>query len=37
MNNNLVEVICILDASGSMSPFAGDTIGGFNSFIDSQK
>ena len=37
MNNNLVEVICILDASGSMSPFASDTRGGFNSFINSQK
>lgn len=37
MKNNLTEVIFILDASGSMSSLADDTIGGFNSLIENQK
>ena len=32
-----VQIICILDRSGSMRSLAGDTIGGYNSFIDKQK
>lgn len=32
-----VQIICILDRSGSMSGLAEDTIGGFNSFLDKQK
>lgn len=31
------EIIAILDRSGSMGGLESDTIGGFNSFIDSQK
>lgn len=31
------EIIFVIDASGSMSHLAGDTIGGFNGFIESQK
>ena len=31
------EIIFIIDKSGSMSHLAGDTIGGFNGFIESQK
>ena len=32
-----VQIICILDRSGSMSSLATDTIGGYNSFIEQQK
>ena len=32
-----VQIICILDRSGSMSKLAEDTIGGYNSFIEQQK
>ena len=32
-----VQIICILDRSGSMSSLAADTIGGYNSFIEQQK
>ena len=32
-----VQIICILDRSGSMSNLAGDTIGGYNSFIEQQR
>ena len=32
-----VQIICILDRSGSMSNLAADTIGGYNSFIEQQK
>ena len=32
-----VQIICILDRSGSMSSLAADTIGGYNSFIAQQK
>ncbi len=31
------EIIFVIDASGSMSHLIGDTIGGFNGFIESQK
>lgn len=31
------EIIFVIDKSGSMSTLAGDTIGGFNGFIESQK
>lgn len=37
MKKDLTEVIFILDRSGSMSPLAEDTIGGFNSFIAQQR
>ena len=32
-----VQIVCILDRSGSMRSLAEDTIGGYNSFIDKQK
>lgn len=32
-----VQIICILDRSGSMRGLADDTIGGYNSFLDKQK
>ena len=32
-----VQIICILDRSGSMRELADDTIGGYNSFLDKQK
>ena len=32
-----VQIICILDRSGSMRSLAEDTIGGYNSFIEKQK
>lgn len=35
MNNT--EIIFVIDKSGSMGALTGDTIGGFNSFVDSQK
>lgn len=31
------EIVFVIDKSGSMSNLAGDTIGGFNGFIESQK
>ena len=37
MKENYTEVICILDASGSMHCLVDDTIGGYNSFIEEQK
>ena len=37
MRENLTEIVFILDRSGSMARIADDTIGGFNSFIESQK
>lgn len=37
MKKGLTEVVFILDMSGSMGPFADDTIGGFNSMIEDQK
>ena len=32
-----VQIICILDRSGSMSSLAEDTIGGYNTFLAKQK
>ena len=37
MKNNITELVFILDRSGSMSGLEGDTIGGFNAFIEKQK
>jgi uncharacterized protein YegL len=37
MNNNLVELVCICDRSGSMDNILDDAIGGFDSFIDEQR
>ena len=34
---DLTEIVVILDRSGSMSAIRSDTIGGFNTFIESQK
>ena len=35
--NNIMELVFILDRSGSMSGLESDTIGGFNSLIEKQK
>ena len=35
--NGLLEVVCILDRSGSMSGKEDDTIGGFNSILEKHK
>ncbi|MBR2987854.1 MAG: VWA domain-containing protein [Clostridia bacterium] len=35
--NNLTEIVCILDKSGSMAGFEKDTVGGFNATISDQK
>ena len=37
MKKDLVELVFILDRSGSMSGLESDTIGGFNSMLDKQK
>lgn len=37
MRNDLVEVIFVIDASGSMYNAKADTMGGFNSVLESQK
>ena len=37
MKKNLIEMVFILDKSGSMSGLEADTIGGFNSMIERQK
>ncbi len=37
MKNDLTQIVCILDRSGSMSALESDTIGGYNRFIESQK
>ncbi|HHV13109.1 MAG TPA: VWA domain-containing protein [Clostridiales bacterium] len=37
MRNDLTQIVCILDRSGSMSTLELDTIGGYNRFIESQK
>lgn len=37
MNNNLTELVCLLDSSGSMCHLVNDTIGGYNAFIEKQK
>ena len=37
MKKNLMELVFILDRSGSMQGLEGDTIGGFNAMIEQQK
>lgn len=37
LRNDLIETIFVIDASGSMYNAKADTIGGFNSLIESQK
>ncbi|NLC40556.1 MAG: VWA domain-containing protein [Clostridiaceae bacterium] len=37
MKKELVELVFILDKSGSMAGLEGDTIGGYNSMLDKQK
>lgn len=37
MKDNFTEIVVVLDRSGSMSSVKSDVIGGFNSFIESQK
>jgi uncharacterized protein YegL len=37
MNNDLVEIACIVDRSGSMGAITSDAIGGFNVFLAAQK
>ena len=37
MKDNLSDIICILDRSGSMESVRSDAIGGFNSFLADQK
>lgn len=36
MDNHLIEIIFLLDRSGSMNGLESDTIGGFNNFINKQ-
>ena len=35
--NNLVEIICVIDRSGSMADIRSDAVGGFNTFLEEQK
>ena len=37
MNNQLTEIICVVDRSGSMASIQNDAIGGFNTFLDEQQ
>lgn len=37
MKENLTEIVFLLDRSGSMAGLEGDTIGGFNTFIEKQR
>ena len=37
MNNQLIELVFILDRSGSMHGLEKDTLGGFNSMMEKQK
>ena len=37
LKKNLTELVFILDRSGSMYNLVSDTIGGFNSMVESQK
>lgn len=37
MKNNMTEIVCILDRSGSMAGLEGNVIGGFNTTINDQK
>ncbi|MDD5638170.1 MAG: hypothetical protein PHD84_10225, partial [Atribacterota bacterium] len=34
---NYTEIVCIIDRSGSMESIKTDAIGGFNTFLESQK
>lgn len=36
-NDSVVEIVAIVDQSGSMDKVRDDTIGGFNAFLESQK
>jgi hypothetical protein len=36
-DQNLTEIICVLDRSGSMGSIRDDAIGGFNTFLDEQQ
>ncbi len=37
MTNELTEIICVVDRSGSMTSVADDAIGGFNKFLEEQQ
>ena len=37
MKQEMTELVCIIDRSGSMSGFESDTIGSFNGMIEKQK
>ena len=37
MKENLTEIACIIDRSGSMQSIRSDAIGGFNAFLDGQR
>ena len=37
MREDLMEVVAVLDMSGSMAPLAADTIGGFNAYMEEMK
>ena len=37
MKNNITEIVCILDRSGSMNGLEADTIGGYNSLLEKQR
>lgn len=37
MKNNITEIVFILDRSGSMAGFEGDTVGGFNATLEKQR
>ena len=37
MNENLTELVCIVDRSGSMEAIRDDAIGGFNRFLEDQQ
>ena len=37
MKKDLTQIVFIIDRSGSMASLTDDTIGGFNSFVKSQK
>ena len=36
-NNELTEIVCVIDRSGSMADIKKDAIGGFNTFLAEQK
>lgn len=37
MKNNITELVCILDRSGSMGGLESDTVGGFNAMLERQR